>query len=369
MSVENDGVLPPPPGRIAELLRRVREGERTALARALSVVEDEREGFQPLLHELLSPGLPGGMRVGVTGPPGVGKSSLVSRMVKTFRERDEEVGVLAVDPTSPFSGGALLGDRIRMGELATDPGVFIRSMASRGSLGGLATTTKEVLDIMDAFGFPNLIVETVGVGQAEVEITEATDTVVVVLMPEQGDAIQAMKAGLMEIADIFVVNKADRPGADRLVKEIRSAIDLATGRGPRASRPTGHHGVLADSAKARGEAAENGTGPEEEGWTPPVLLTTAHRGEGIEELLDAVAEHRDHMMASGELEERRKARTLTRVRDVMERELRRRVRRLLAREELGNEVVGRVTGGAATSYSEAHRLLTELLDRGSEGRA
>ncbi|MFW6206967.1 MAG: ArgK/MeaB family GTPase, partial [Gemmatimonadota bacterium] len=171
------------------------EGRRVALARAISKVEDERPGFQELLHTLLAEGRGGGHRIGITGPPGAGKSSIVSTLARLCRDRDESVGIVAVDPTSPYSGGALLGDRIRMNELATDPGIFIRSMASRGSLGGLATTTKEVLDLMEAFGFPRLFIETVGVGQTELEITGAADTVVVVLVPESGDAIQAMKAG------------------------------------------------------------------------------------------------------------------------------------------------------------------------------
>ena len=215
---------------LAALVEGMAQGNRSSLARAISVVENERAGFQDLLHTLLSRGRAGGTRVGITGPPGAGKSSLVSAFARLCRRGRQEVGIVAVDPTSPYSGGALLGDRIRMNDLATDPGIFIRSMASRGSLGGLATTTKEVMDVMDAFGFPRLLVETVGVGQTELEITGAADAIVVVLTPESGDGIQAMKAGLMEIADVFVVNKADRPGADRLVKEIRSALKLRSGR-------------------------------------------------------------------------------------------------------------------------------------------
>ena len=187
------------------LLERFQARKPVALARAISMVEDERVGFQALLHERLKAGLET-PRLGFTGPPGAGKSSLVAAAATRYRARDETVGVVAVDPTSPYSGGALLGDRIRMNDLATDPGIFIRSMATRGSLGGLATTTKEVLDLMDAYRFRRILVETVGVGQTELEIAAAADTVVVVLVPESGDAIQAMKAGLMEIADIFVVS-------------------------------------------------------------------------------------------------------------------------------------------------------------------
>ena len=189
------------------LLASFREGRRLALARAITLVEDEHPGFQHSLHAALAAG-PKACRSGLTGPPGAGKSTLLSALAHAYRSRDERVGVVAVDPTSPFSGGALLGDRIRMNELATDPGIFIRSMATRGSVGGIATTTREVIDVMDAFGFEHVLVETVGVGQTELEITGAADTVIVVLVPESGDAIQTMKAGLMEIADIFVVNKA-----------------------------------------------------------------------------------------------------------------------------------------------------------------
>ncbi|MEX2531324.1 MAG: methylmalonyl Co-A mutase-associated GTPase MeaB [Gemmatimonadota bacterium] len=340
---------------LEDLAAAIRAGNRAALARGISLVENERAGFQHLLHGLLSSGLREGPtpRIGVTGPPGAGKSSLVTSMAGRFREEDREVGIVAVDPTSPYSGGALLGDRIRMNELTTDPGVFIRSMASRGSLGGLAVTTKEVLDLMDVSGFARLIVETVGVGQTELEITSAADTVVVVLVPESGDAVQAMKAGLMEIADVFVVNKADRPGADRLQREIRGALQLRGRGGETPSRAhVGHHGPGASGRAPlpKGEAH----------WAPPVLLTEAHRGKGVVELLQAVDDHRNWMVSAGELERRRQRRAVDRIRDVMERELRRRARRALADDDLVGEALRRIRGGEATPYSEASRLLAGL---------
>ena len=351
---------------LADLLERFRAGQRVALARAISVVENERPGFQDLLHAALSRGLQA-RRVGFTGPPGAGKSSLIAALAGVYRERGEEVGVVAVDPTSPFSGGALLGDRIRMNELATDPGIFIRSMATRGSLGGLATTTREVIDLMDVFGFGRVLVETVGVGQTELEITGAADTVVVVLVPESGDAIQAMKAGLMEIADVFVVNKADRPGADRLLREIRTAIHLRAGEAM--SEVPAHHGVDL-SAVARGkeergaEVAGGRRWRPPEGWQIPVLKTVAHKGEGVPELLDALERHRTHLEESGELGVRRRARAERRVRDVVDRELRRRVWGTPGARERLEEGLDRVSRGEETPYSVARAVVEGVV--GSE---
>ena len=282
----------PLPEELGSLLEGFHSGKRTALARAISVIENERPGFQEFLHRVLAAG-PRARRVGVTGPPGGGKSSLIAALANLCRARDEEVGVVAVDPTSPYSGGALLGDRIRMNDLATDRGIFIRSMATRGSLGGLAATSKEVIDLMDAFGLTPLLIETVGVGQTELEITGAADTVVVVLVPESGDGIQAIKAGLMEIADIFVVNKADRPGADHVLNDLRGALHLRAGR---TLDPTG--------------------------WAIPVLKTVAQTGDGVPELLDAVDRHLEHLEESGELGVRRRGRAAVRVREVTERRLR-----------------------------------------------
>ncbi len=310
------------PPAVDHLLERFRAGRRAALARAISWVEGERDGFESLLHgALASSG--SAYRVGFTGPPGAGKSSLVAQLAQRFREREERVGIVAVDPTSPFSGGALLGDRIRMNDLSTDPGIFIRSMATRGSLGGLATTTGEVVDLMDAFGFDQVLVETVGVGQTELEIAGAADTVVVVLVPESGDGVQAMKAGLMEIADVFVVNKADRPGADRLVKEIRTALGFRVGESLRGI--PAHHGVdlrRLDGKAEQDEAPEDDAEPR---WEIPILKTVAHSGEGIDELITAIESHGSHLRVTGERRTRRRARAERRVRHVVARDVSRRV--------------------------------------------
>lgn len=356
-----------PTPAIESLLERFEAGQRPALARAITVVENERTGFQGLLHAVLARGLRA-TRVGLTGPPGAGKSSLVAGLAGHYRGVGDEVGIVAVDPTSPYSGGALLGDRIRMNEFATDPGIFIRSMATRGSLGGLATTTREVIDLMDAFGFPRLLVETVGVGQSELEITRAADTVVVVLVPESGDAIQAMKAGLMEIADIFVVNKADRPGADRLAKELRMAIHLRAGEALRGI--PAHHGI--DMGRAVRGAADGAKKPRRwerpAGWTIPVLTTIAQTGEGLAELVAALEQHREHLVESGELETRRRDRAESRIRDVVDRELGRRV---WARDEVEERLLtglDDVAAGRATPYSVADEIVEGVLSERSAPR-
>jgi len=312
------------------LFQEFRRGDRRALARAISLVENQVPGFQAFLHGALGLGSRA-RRVGFTGPPGAGKSTLVSAVASAARAAGEEVGILAVDPTSPFSGGALLGDRIRMQELALDPGVFIRSMATRGSLGGLADSSMEILDLLDAFGFPLVLVETVGVGQTELEIAGTADTTVVVLVPESGDSIQAMKAGLMEIADIFVVNKADRPGARRLARDVQMSLHLRGG------------GASASS------------------WSPPVLLAEGQRGEGVAELMEALEAHREHLVVSGELQRRRRARAEDRVRRVVERELVRMAREVMKGSGI-RERVDLVVEGGETPYSLAHRMIEDLLE-------
>lgn len=367
-----------PGSHLDSLVRNFRAGRIGALARAISIIEDERKGYDTLARELLG-GPPAARRTGFTGPPGAGKSSLLTAATETYRSDDERVGMVAVDPTSPYSGGALLGDRIRMNDLATDPGVFIRSMATRGSLGGLAGATREALDLIDAFGFERILVETVGVGQTELEIVSAADTVVVVLVPESGDSVQAMKAGLMEIADIFVVNKADRPGADRLARDLRQALRL---REEVVTRPAaGHHGVDLTSVRVRrNEATEGGdrSGLEpdapasrrparksprkdETKWRVPVLPTVAHRREGVPELLATITRHREWLESSGELRRRRELRAGSRVRDIAERELIGRLKGAGWAEELIESQVGEIAAGRVTPYDVAREITDRLL--------
>ena len=349
----------PVPEELAPLLESFQAGKRTALARAISLVENERPGFQEFLHRVLAAG-PRARRVGVTGPPGGGKSSLIAALANLYRSRGEEVGVVAVDPTSPYSGGALLGDRIRMNDLATDRGIFIRSMATRGSLGGLAATSKEVIDLMDAFGLPRLLIETVGVGQTELGITGAADTVVVVLVPESGDGIQAMKAGLMEIADIFVVNKADRPGADRVFNDLRAALHLRAGK--TSSDVPAHHGVDLSRVKKKVDAAPSQPTPDDPGhWALPVLKTVAQTGEGVPELLDAVEQHREYLDESGQLRIRQRLRAGVRVREVTERSLRGILWRGETSEEILDAGLDQIQQGAASPYSVSASILKALL--------
>jgi LAO/AO transport system kinase len=316
--------LSPPESRLVE---RFRSGDSLALARCITRVENQSAGFEDLLHELHA-GVGRARRTGITGPPGAGKSTLTAMVARHLRDRGETVGIVAVDPSSPFTGGALLGDRVRMDDLATDPGIFIRSMASRGSRGGLATTTREAADLMDAFGFDHILLETVGVGQSELEVATNADTTVVVLVPESGDGIQAMKAGLMEVADLFVVNKADRPGADRLKKEIEVVQAIRAGS-PMAAAPA-HHGVDLSAIADRGRQPDPGDGAAARGypspipdWEAPVLKCSASAGEGIAELVARLDDHFRWLGCTGMLDEQRRLAALEHTRRVLERSVQR----------------------------------------------
>src|SRR5689334_991376 len=311
-----------------QLLADFDAGKKAALARAVSIVENHRAGFDVLLARLHRR-LGRARRIGITGPPGAGKSTLTTAVVAAYRAAGQSVGVIAVDPTSPFTGGALLGDRIRMESVALDPGVFIRSMATRGSLGGLAAATREVADVLDAFGIDRILIETVGVGQSELDIARTADTSLVVLVPESGDSIQTLKAGLMEIADIFTVNKADRPGADRLRNELELMLGLRDGN--TLKNVPAHHGVdlsrpmttdeqMAMNPGRAARAAAKASNSDR--WVTPVLRTVAAKGEGTADVTAALDRHFRYLETSGTLQRRRRARWRERVVDVVEQRVR-----------------------------------------------
>ena len=346
-----------PDGGRSALIESFRAGEERALARAISVVEDQAPGFEALLDEL-RPSVGRARRIGVTGPPGAGKSTLTAWFARLLRDEGNRVGIIAVDPTSPFTGGALLGDRIRMAELSIEPGVFIRSMASRGSVGGLATAATEAADLMDAFGFDRVILETLGVGQSELEIAAAADSTVVVLVPESGDGIQAMKAGLMEVADIFCVNKADRPGADRLVKEIEVMKAIRAGRTMRGI-PRHHARISAGSGSAEldvtaSDEEESRSEDEPSVWEVPVFKTIATEGEGIDELAASIDGHFEVMRATGELEARRSHALLDQTRRILIR--RAETSALRAWRAVESEFLEELLAGRMTPYAVAERL-------------
>ena len=307
------------------LVAGARAGRTRDVARLISLIEDGGPDVPALMGELASTSGHASV-IGITGSPGVGKSTTTSALITALRARGQKVGVLAVDPSSPFSGGALLGDRIRMQEHATDEGVFIRSMASRGHLGGLAATTPQVLRVLDAAGCDVVLIETVGVGQSEVEVAAAADTTLVLLAPGMGDSIQAAKAGILEIGDVFVVNKADRDGADSTVRELRNMIAL-------------------------GER-------EERGWKPPVVRTVATTGSGIDDLIATIDEHRAWLAESGELEARR----VRRARDEVEALALALMRRALlagAGADRLAEAAADVAAGRSDPHTAAARLVAE----------
>jgi LAO/AO transport system kinase len=315
------------PRRVADpesLIAAARDGDARSLGRLVSLVENAAPELRRLM-KIIAPMAGHARVIGLTGSPGVGKSTVTAALIRSFRGEGQRVGILAVDPTSPFSGGALLGDRVRMQDHATDDQVFIRSMASRGHLGGLAQATPQALRVLDAAGFDVVLIETVGVGQAEVEIASLADTSLVVVAPGLGDSIQAAKAGILEIADIFVVNKSDRPGAQEVVRDLRTMLAMAS----------------------YGEGR----------WKPPIVSTTAATGDGIDDLAGSIDAHGAWLAESGELERRRRARASEEITAIAVAELRQRTGGMPGESRLA-ELAARVADGDLDPYAAADALVS-----------
>jgi LAO/AO transport system kinase len=321
-----EAAIQPASGGMGAAIQRARDGDTRALSRLVSLVENGSPELRSVMRALAP--LSGQARVlGLTGAPGVGKSTLSSARVRAYRERGQRVGVLAIDPTSPFTGGALLGDRVRMQEHATDHGVYIRSMASRGHLGGLSWATPQAMRVLDAAGFDVVLVETVGVGQAEVEIASLADSTLVIVAPGMGDGIQAAKAGILEVGDIFVVNKSDKPGAQEAVRDLRTMIAMA-------ERDAGD-------------------------WKPPIVSTTASADEGIADLVSKLESHWSWLEASGAGTRRRQLRAREEISAIALTELRRRVGVLPGDARL-DELAGRVAEGKLDPYTAADELVAGI---------
>lgn len=308
------------------LIDKMLSGDRASLARLITLAESRHKSLAGILKRL-GPKMGDPYIIGITGPPGAGKSTITNKLIQSYRDRGKKVGVLAVDPSSPFTGGAILGDRIRMHDHAMDDGVFIRSISTRGTHGGLSRATKEIIKLYGAYGMDYVIIETVGVGQTELDIVRVADTVLVVLVPEAGDAVQTMKAGLMEIADVFIVNKADREGAGIISSEIKQVISLKRAHG---------------------------------GWTPPVLLTSALRNEGIAGVIDEIEKHKSFQSGSGLLKKKKEKRIEEEFSEIIKELMEIKIDRRLGDAEI-KKIYARVKSGELDPYEGAELVISKIM--------